>query len=141
MKKLFLFANLLLTSILCNAQISSIVGSWITIDDRTGNRYAVVRIYQSTDGYYYGRIERLLVDEQRCTKCRGDDKNKHIEGLVILRKLQPDGNALTGSCLDPASGNIYYGKIVIGKDGRLKLRGSIDKLGILGRTQSWIRTE
>jgi uncharacterized protein (DUF2147 family) len=43
-----------------------------------------------------------------------------------------------GKVLDPESGKFYYGKIYP-KNGKLVLRGSIDKRGFFGRNQTWIR--
>ena len=43
-----------------------------------------------------------------------------------------------GKVLEPETGKFYYGKIYP-KDGKLVLRGSLDKRGIFGRSQTWIR--
>ena len=43
--------------------------------------------------------------------------------------------------IDPAmadNGKFYYAKVYL-KDGKLILRGSLDKAGILGRSQTWLR--
>ena len=54
-------------------------------------------------------------------------------------KYDAKNNQLVGGkLLDPESGNFYYGKIYP-KDGKLVLRGSVDKFGLLGRNQTWIR--
>ena len=44
-----------------SAQISHILGHWMTVDDKTGKNYAVVTIYQQPDGLYYGKISKMLV--------------------------------------------------------------------------------
>ena len=49
-----------------------------------------------------------------------------------------DGQLVGGKVLDPESGKFYYGKIYL-KGGNLVLRGSLDKLGFLGRNQTWIK--
>ena len=124
------------------AQVNQILGDWKTVDDKTGNNYAVVRIYKAADGLYYGKIVRLLVqgaDDWLCAECTGNDHNKPILGLVILRGLREDkGELVDGRCLDPQTGKFYYGKVFL-KDGQLVLRGSLDKRGIFGRNQTWIR--
>ena len=122
---------------------SSITGEWKTVDDKTGNNYAVVSIYKGSDGLYYGKIAKMLVGEPglRCIECKGEDANALLEGLVILRGMSYDSknNQLVGGkVLDPESGKFYYGK-VYPKDGKLILRGSLDKFGVLGRNQTWIR--
>ena len=60
---------------------------------------------------------------------------------MIIRQMKAiDGELREGHVLDPESGNIYYGKIYL-KEGRLVLRGSLDKRGWFGRNQTWIRAE
>ncbi len=124
------------------AQISSIVGDWKTVDDKTGERRSVVTIYKGSDGLYYGKISKLLMYQElnlKCDACQGEDKNAPIEGLVIIRGMKAkDGQLVGGKVLDPESGKFYYGKIYM-KDGKLVLRGSLDKRGFLGRNQTWVR--
>lgn len=141
MKKLILLFLFACVALVASAQ-QEFTGRWTTIDDKTGEARSVVRIYKGTDGLYYGKIEVLYVPEEYqdvvCEKCKGADHNKPIKGMVILRGMKYENGALTGgSLLDPESGNFYHGKITLEKDGRLKLRGSIDKAGVLGRTQYW----
>lgn len=144
MKRRTLFFFFLLTmSLACQAQINSILGDWITVDDKTGEQRSVVTLYKATDGMYYGKISKLLVGDPAvlCNQCEGADHNKPIEGLVIIRGMSYDkeNNHLSGGqVLDPESGKFYYGKIYP-KDGKLVLRGSLDKRGLLGRNQTWIR--
>ena len=136
-------ALLLLVSVAASAQVGNILGDWKTIDDKTGERRSVVAIYQESDGLYYGKIAKMLVGEPglKCTTCKDEDYNAPLEGLVIIRGMKFDAkaNALTGGkVLDPESGKFYYGKIYT-KDGKLVLRGSLDKAGLLGRNQTWER--
>lgn len=136
-------ALLVLVSVAASAQVENILGDWKTIDDKTGERRSVVAIYQGSDGLYYGKIAKMLVGEPglKCTTCKDEDYNAPLEGLVIIRGMKYDtkGNALTGGkVLDPESGKFYYGKIYT-KDGKLVLRGSLDKAGLLGRNQTWER--
>ena len=122
-------------------QVNQIVGSWKTVDDKTGDNFSIVEIYKGSNGLYYGKIAKMLVGpaNQVCDKCEGDDHNKPLEGLVIIRDMKAiDGELREGRVLDPESGKFYYGKIYI-KEGRLVLRGSLDKRGFLGRNQTWIK--
>lgn len=142
MKKSIL-ALFMLVSVAASAQVENILGDWKTIDDKTGERRSVVAIYQGSDGLYYGKIAKMLVGEPglKCTTCKDGDYNAPLEGLVIIRGMKFDAkaNALTGGkVLDPESGKFYYGKIYT-KDGKLVLRGSLDKAGLLGRNQTWER--
>ena len=135
------FAALLLLSMSASAQISNILGDWKTVDDKTGEQRSVVTIYKGSDGLYYGKISKMLMygSDLRCEACKDEDHNAPIEGLVIIRGMKAeDGQLVGGKVLDPESGKFYYGKIYR-KDGKLVLRGSLDKRGFLGRNQTWIR--
>lgn len=141
MKKTLL---LLLTfvALSAQAQVSAILGDWRTVDDKTGEKRSIVTIYKGSDGLYYGKISKMLMYtdlDLKCDKCQGADHNAPIEGLVIIRGMKAeDGQLVGGKVLDPESGKFYYGKIYL-KDGKLILRGSLDKRGFLGRNQTWIR--
>ena len=132
----------LLMGISSNAQVSAILGDWKTVDDKTGERRSVVTIYKGSDGLYYGKISKMLMYQElelKCEACKGEDHNAPIEGLVIIRGMKAeDGQLVGGKVLDPESGKFYYGKIYM-KDGKLVLRGSLDKLGFLGRNQTWVK--
>ena len=145
MRKLFFMLVLALASAMpMAAQVQHIVGEWITVDDKTGEQLSVVKIFKATDGLYYGKIVKLLVGNQdeKCVACTGADKDKPVVGLVIIRGFQEkDGKLVSGDkgrVLDPENGKFYYGQIWL-EDGKLILRGSLDKKGIFGRSQTWIR--
>jgi uncharacterized protein (DUF2147 family) len=125
-----------------HAQVSSIVGEWKTVDDKTNETHSIVRIYKATDGLYYGKIEKMLkYPNAVCTACEGNDKDKPLVGMVIIRGMKDiNGELKEGYVLDPESGKKYYGTISYdSKTGKLKLRGSLDKRGIFGRNQYWIK--
>jgi uncharacterized protein (DUF2147 family) len=136
-----LFLAFLLCPFLAFSQVNSMVGTWKTIDDKTGEAKSMVRIYKETDGKYYGKVESLFQDpDRKCDKCKGENKDKPIVGMVILTDMKEKGDKLDGGfILDPASGDKYYVTISREKDGRLKLRGSLDKLGMIGRNQFWVK--
>lgn len=117
-----------------------ILGEWITIDDNSGEQKSVVKIYQAENGKYYGKIVDLFGDKTSvCEACEGADHNQPIIGLTIIRDMQLVGDELkNGKVLDPDNGKLYYAKVYL-KDGKLVLRGSLDKAGLLGRSQTWIR--
>ena len=117
-----------------------ILGEWITVDDNSGEQKSVVRIYQADNGKYYGDIIELFDDPNAvCVECVGADHNQPIVGLTIIRDMQLVGEELkNGKVLDPDNGKLYYAKVYL-KDGKLVLRGSLDKAGLLGRSQTWLR--
>lgn len=140
MKRILFFAVTLLFSVTLFAQ-NPLLGEWITVDDATGEHKSIVRIYQADNGKYYGTIIQLLEENGEtavCTECTGEDHNKPIVGLTIIRDMQLKDNELRGGkVLDPDNGKFYYAKVYL-KDGKLILRGSLDKAGLLGRSQIWL---
>ena len=143
MRHFILFAALFGLSINICGQVNQIVGRWKTVDDKTGDNFSIVEIYQGANGLYYGKVAKMLVGPENllCDKCEGEDHNKPVEGLVIIRDMKAvDGELRSGRVLDPESGKFYYGKIFI-KEDRLVLRGSLDKFGMLGRNQTWIKAD
>ena len=128
-----------------NAQVSKILGTWKTIDDETGEEKSYVKIFESK-GLYYGKVIKLLTEPQDkvCEECTGSYKDKKIVGMVILLKMKPDGDGLDeGKILDPGNGKWYNCSMELDKSNKDKLnvRGSLDKWGIAGRTQSWYRVK
>lgn len=141
MKKIcFLFALCMLATV-ATAQVNAMLGIWTTIDDKTGEPKSQVEIYKAKDGLYYGRITHLFLksDDSVCEACEGEDAGAKLVGLNIIRGMKADGNDLVGGrILDPENGKLYYVKMSL-KDGKLALRGSLDKRGFLGRSQTWER--
>ena len=139
MNKLRLFA--LLLSLNLSAQAQSVIGKWKTLDDETGEAKSIVKIYRRGDAVF-GRIVALLKPEdkgKRCKRCKGTDKDKPIEGLVILKNMKKHEEAyLGGTILDAKKGKVYRCKIWLDEDDPdiLHVRGYI---AFLYRTQRWIR--
>ncbi|WP_299439246.1 DUF2147 domain-containing protein [uncultured Aquimarina sp.] len=131
---------LILVTIFTNAQ-SEIIGKWKTIDDNTGEPRSIVEIYKKGNKIY-GKIDRILKESDRkklCEECEGDDYNKPIEGMVILKGLQKDGDEYEdGTIMDPENGKIYKCKIWIDENDPniLNVRGYI---AFLFRTQKWVK--
>ena len=146
MKKsiLFLIAALVLLPATMFAQPSKMLGKWYSIDE-DGNKKSMVLITKNSNGFYEGTIEELLTGDPNrlCVNCTGAEKNKPIKGLKIIRSLSEDGSKLTGgTILDPANGKVYNCTVSYDKKSdNLKLRGSLDKMGIIGRNQTWLRAK
>ena len=128
-----------------NADQTSIIGLWKTIDDITGKPRGLVRIYES-DGEFVGKIERGLAAQDDpsaiCTKCTDARKNQPFVGMVILSGLRKEGDEyIDGEILDPDSGRVYRARARIENDGnQLDLRGYIG-IELFGRSQVWTREE
>ncbi len=143
MKKTILSISFMMLFVFISmGQVKDIVGTWKTIDNGDGSAKSIVRIYKATNGKYYGKIEKLFKNEDKlCTECTGANKDKPIKGMTIINGMEEKGNGLTGgTILDPNNGKVYKCNISIeAKTGKLKVRGSLDKSGMLGRTQTWIK--
>ena len=140
-KKALMIGAMLLTAMVGRAQVAEILGDWYTVDDKTGEKFSVVHIYKASNGKYCGRIDQILVGptDKVCTECKDENAGKPVLGLVIIRDfVEKDGKLVGGRILDPDSGKFYYGKLYL-KNGNLVLRGSLDKAGVLGRSQTWKR--
>lgn len=120
------------------ADLRSPVGYWKTIDDETGDAKSIVKIYE-VDGKFYGRVDKLLQNPGAlCTECEGEDKDKPIEGMVILWNMEQDDDVWSGGKIfDPKKGKTYRAKLWLENEGaQLKVRGY---LGPFYRTQTWHR--
>jgi uncharacterized protein (DUF2147 family) len=120
---------------------STPAGTWTTIDDKTGEKRAVVNISIS-GGTLSGTIVKVYPqpgDTGICSKCPGAFKGKKIQGLGFVWGLKDQGNGVGsgGSILDPKSGKIYRAKITL-EGNKLYVRGYVG-VSILGRTQTWVR--
>lgn len=127
-----------------NMPVSVLTGQWKTIDEESGKEKAIVEIYQF-EGKFYGKITKLLIPEDQgkvFEKGQGEDKNKPILGLIILKGLSPDGDEYSGGTItDPNNGKTYKCIIEVQDDGaKLKIRGYIG-LSLAGRTQYWYRVK
>ena len=143
MRKIILLAMLFIAT-MANCQIEKIVGRWTTIDDEKNIPVSIINIYRGNDGKYYGQIEKILVkgeENKICKACKGELRNKPVVGIVNVQNMEwRDGKLQGGTILDPNNGKTYYAKMWLDpQTGKLILRGSLDKRGILGRNQEWIR--
>ncbi|MFN9113643.1 MAG: DUF2147 domain-containing protein, partial [Bacteroidota bacterium] len=114
------------------------------IDDETGKATSIIEIFEKHNRIH-GRIVELLnskAKNPKCEKCDGEDKNKPIIGLTILRGLKKDkkGDYHDGKILDPKHGKTYNCTLSLESKHRLKVRGFIG-INLLGRTQFWERVK
>jgi len=141
---LFTFAILIAICVSGNAQGSKIAGKWKTIDDKDGTAKSIVFIFKATNGKYYGKIDKMFKDSEKlCVECEGANKNQPVLGMMIINDLIEKENKLTdGTILDPKNGKIYKCNLSLESGGdKLIVRGSLDKNGWIGRSQTWIRVK
>ncbi len=142
MKKVFFVCTVFLLTTIAYAQ--SPIGTWKTIDDKSGKEKSYVKIYETTSGKLQGDVVKILTpgrEDAQCTECDGDRKNKPIKGMTIMWGLQEDGNEWNnGHILDPNSGKQYKCYIKLKGENQLEVRGYLG-ISLLGRTQTWERVE
>lgn len=124
-------------------QGQNVIGKWKSIDDQTGQAKSIIEITEKS-GKIYGIIIEILDPEKRnkvCVSCSGDDKNKPILGMTVIRGLSKDGKEYnSGEILDPTSGKLYKCFITLDSKDKLKVRGYIG-VSLFGRTQYWFRVK
>lgn len=136
----------LAASALVHAQPSP-VGLWKQIDDETRQERSLIRIVD-TGGVLSGTVEKIL-DPGRaamvCDLCPGDLKGRPMLGLPILKGMKQNADDKNlwdgGEILDPNNGKTYKARLTPLDGGKsLAVRGYIGT-PLLGRTQTWLRTE
>lgn len=142
MKSNLMCAVLLLISVCIYGQSATVVGKWKTIDEN-GKPKSIVEIYEKSDKIY-GKIIEILETENKnkvCVKCTGDDKNKAILGMIIIKGLSKESTEYkNGEILDPKNGKLYDCIINLEGSDKLKVRGFIG-FSFIGRTQYWFRVK
>lgn len=124
------------------AQMSP-AGLWQSVDDKTGEAKAEIRITDNA-GALSGRIEKTLRKDAKptCTECQDDRKGQPMVGLEIIRGgAQTAGEELWegGKILDPENGKEYRASLrPIDGGKKLQVRGYI---GPFFRTQVWQRVQ
>ena len=126
------------------AQMSP-VGLWRSVDDKTGEAKAEIRIAEA-GGVLTGRRENALKmhadPAATCTECKDDRKGKAIAGLEIIRGVKKADDREVwegGKILDPENGKEYRASLTPIEGGkRLEVRGF---LGPFWRTQTWQRVQ
>lgn len=134
--------SILVTNPAFSADMTSAVGDWLTIDDKTGKPKSVVRISQ-VGKELRGSVLKIIDPADRdavCEKCKSSNKDKPIMGMVILWGLKKGGDGWTGgTILDPENGKSYKAKMALTAGGKkLNVRGFIG-ISLMGRTQTWVR--
>ena len=128
-------------TVITSMQSQSVIGKWKTIDDTTGEAKSIVEVF-SKSGKIYAKVVDILdpaTKNNLCKQCSGEDKNKPILGLIIIKGLSKDGSEYnSGEILDPKNGKLYKCALTLESKDKLKVRGYIG-FSLLGRTQYWHR--
>ena len=142
MKRLFFLVPLMTLMLATPAMsLDSPVGTWNTVDEKTGKVVSNVEIYEQ-DGKIFGKIVGLTEPNDAqgkpkiCSKCTGPDKDKPIVGLVIIKDLAVSGDRYKGGTItDPEDGKVYKAEVWT-EGGKLKVRGSV---AMFYKTQTWVK--
>ena len=141
MKKI-IFSIILMLMPLGIAFAQDVVGKW-KLEDGT----AIVEVYKSGDAFN-GKIVWLAnpteADGSPAVDSSNPDKSlrsRKLIGLNMLSGLKADGGEYSGGKIyDPGNGKTYNCSMKV--EGKvLKVRGSLDKKGLIGRTMDWFRVE
>lgn len=140
MKKIFICMIVMLASLSTYAQ--DVVGKW-KLEDGT----AIVEVYRQGD-VFNGKIvwlEEPTEEDGTPSKDKNNPdaklRSRELIGLNMLSGLKKDGSEYTGgSIYDPGNGKTYNCSMKVEGD-VLKVRGSLDKRGLLGRTMDWFRVK
>lgn len=141
------FCSMLFSSIIFASAViksPSVAENWVTFDDHAKQPSSVIHIFQSGQ-YYVGKVVKIYglakgQPSERCVTCHGNDKNKPILGLEIIRNMIcQQGSCHGGTITDPRDGKVYHATMHIANGGQLlKVRGYVG-LPILGKTVIWKR--
>lgn len=132
---------MMMFAFVAKAFAASPVGTWTTIDDKTGKKRAVVQLSMHGDTLS-GRIIKVYKQEGDtgiCSKCPGQFKDKPIKGIQFVWGLKraSENEWAGGQILDPKTGKIYNAKMTMEGD-KLYVRGYVG-FSLLGRTQVWVK--
>ncbi len=144
-KKLLFLLFFVATASFSQAQVSKMLGQWNTFDDKTGEMRSCVNITEKDGAYSCEIIKLYEKDTNGQYKVMQPPYPKDCEGMVgteLFIEMKVNGDYLKGKVYDPESQKTYFGKITYKeKTDELVLRGSLDKAGLLGRSQTWKRNK
>lgn len=154
MKKfLIAFATLIIATTLASANTNdTAVGTWLSIGDDGITPTGYWTLYVADNGTLSGKMiyaigEALDEDLSHCDETyrdypvKVDFSTQTLIDTILMYNLQfkSEGEWIRGNIIDPDNAKVYYVRVTVDGD-TMKMRGSLDKAGWLGRSQNWIRT-
>lgn len=138
-----------LSSITFAANTDPLVGTWKTIDDRTGYSLSDVIIRQDSKTKTYSatilhaRSVPGAEHSEICTQCKGSQKNQRLVGLKMLSGLNPVPNKQNefhqGQLLDPSNGQLYNARARLMNNGKHLIIYSQIEGHTVGRNMTWVK--
>ena len=140
--KRFFISMIFMLAPLAAVFAQDVVGKW-KLEDGS----AIVEVYQEGD-VFNGKIVWLKnpteADGSPAVNSNNPDaklRSRQLIGLNMLSGLKQKGGEYSGgSIYDPGNGKTYNCSMKVEGD-TLKVRGSLDKRGLLGRTMDWFRVK
>lgn len=131
-----------------SAASDPLIGTWKTIDDRTGYSLADVVISKGKDNNYAAKIINTRAVPgtaalQNCEKCTGAQKNMPLIGMTTLSGLasnpEKSNEFVGGMLLDPKSGQQYTARARLISGGKhLVIHGRTNGSAV-GRNLTWVK--
>ena len=142
-KKLITLLLFVFTVVLAQAQVGKMIGEWNTYDDNTGDLRSTVKITENK-GTYQAVITAVYEKDANGKfyqlKAPYPKEYEGVVGTQLFKEMKVDGEHLKGKIYDPESQKTYNGKVTYkAKKDELHVRGSLDRAGLLGRSQVWKR--
>ena len=142
MMKKVIFSMIFMLMPLAAAFAQDVTGRW-KLEDGS----AIVEVYRNGD-VYNGKIVWLQnpteADGTPAVDSNNPDKalrSRKLIGLNMLSGLKKNGGEYSGGKIyDPGNGKTYNCSMKVDGD-VLKVRGSLDKKGLVGRTMDWFRVK
>lgn len=142
MKRTIILLLLAITAT-ANAQFNKMLGQWNTFDDKTGDMRSCVQITEQNGVYSCVVLNIYEKNADGTFKVMNPPYPKgfeHVVGSQLFVDMTERKSYLKGKVYDPESGKTYFGKVTYeAKTDELVLRGSLDRAGLLGRSQTWKR--
>lgn len=138
-----------LSSISFAANTDPLIGTWKTIDDRTGYSLSDVVIRQDakTKAYSATILQSRGIPgaeySELCIHCKGTQKNQRLIGLKMLSGLNPVPNKQNefhqGKLLDPSNGQLYNARARLMSNGKHLVIYSQIEGQTVGRNMTWVK--
>lgn len=147
MRKIIFIVLLLVVNIMAFANQNGFEGYWmmpdgkfiIKIDKQPNNEYIGHVVWLKMKYYPKGDKEEGIEQHDRNNK-NSELKTRKVIGLQVVGNLYEKNGKLQGGYIyDSWNGRQYYGSAKLEDQNTLLLRGSFDKIGILGLTQKAVR--
>lgn len=153
MKNFILLLSLLMGTLAFGKE-GDILGKWITEKADNGNQI-IVQFHQENNKFYgiidaltipvYGKNEKFA-GEKKMDLANPDPKlqNRTLVGSKFVYNFtydKDDNKFVDGSIYNPENGKTYHCSITFKDKNTIIVKGSLDKMGLIGKKQIWKRVK